>query len=46
MKSIFRNISATLVASIFMFQAYSQNMKTTIKIQAMDMAGAHSSQSD
>ena len=40
MKSIFRNISVTLVTSIFMFQAYSQNMKTTIKIQAMDMAGA------
>ena len=40
MKPIFRNITFALAVCFFTFQVYSQNLKTTIKIQAMDMAGA------
>jgi hypothetical protein len=40
MKNIFRKISFALAICFLTFHVYSQNMKTTIKIQAMDMAGA------
>ena len=40
MKGISRSATFVLAACIFTIHVYSQNMKTIIKIQAMDMAGA------